>query len=251
MGRLIYSLVYTNDRQQQLNDQLAFMNGFSEERLFTVCFEEITAVVSEIEKTGLIANQANAILFADIIDQLHQHFTLLPMCFGSIMNTDDSVYQWLKMNYHELFKNMTKVENKLEFGLKIYCNPENLKKELRLERETETEKFSESLPGQSISVYRDYVNKKLKAHRLEQKFLSYIEVVTSEISEMLNRWNAEKKMRKMAASTNVVDAVFLLDQDRKAELISSVESLQAKYPRLSFVLTGPWPPYNFVDVTLK
>jgi hypothetical protein len=46
-------------------------------------------------------------------------------------------------------------------------------------------------------------------------------------------------------------AVFLLDKERKDALIHVIEELQNQYPGLNFVLTGPWPPYNFVESTIK
>ncbi|PIV92339.1 MAG: hypothetical protein COW44_15300 [Flavobacteriaceae bacterium CG17_big_fil_post_rev_8_21_14_2_50_33_15] len=251
MGILIYSMVFTKDRQPQLSDQLIAMKGLDGTNLMTISLGEITAVVSEIEKTELVANQANAIRFAEIIDHLDQQFTLLPMRFGSIVDTLDSVSHMLKINYQGFIKNLVEVENKLEFGLKIYCDPEKLKEELRLESELQSNELNNTYSNHSVSVYRDYVNKKLKAHRLEQKLLSYIDAVTAEFSEIVAQWNAESKIKKKVTASKVVDAVFLIDQARKVELIQSIEGLQAKYPRLSFVLTGPWPPYNFVDVTPK
>lgn len=251
MGILIYSLVLTNDRQQQLIDQLITMKDIDGANLKAIVFDRISAVVSEIEKTELVVNQSNAILFAEIIDQLNQQFTLLPMRFGSIMDTIDSVSQMLQSNYQQFFKNLLKVENKIEFGLKIFCDPEKLKEDFRLESESENEMLDDPNAGHNVSVYRDYINKKLKAHRIEQKLLSFSDAVASDFSEIIAQWNTENKIKKMVTEANIVDAVFLLDESKKGELVQSIKGLQAKYPWLSFLVTGPWPPYNFVDVALK
>ena len=50
---------------------------------------------------------------------------------------------------------------------------------------------------------------------------------------------------------NIIDAVFLLEKDKKEDCINVVNNLQNKYPSLNLMLTGPWPPYNFVDITIK
>jgi hypothetical protein len=55
----------------------------------------------------------------------------------------------------------------------------------------------------------------------------------------------------MTTATLVADAVFLLDKDKKHELVQAVEDIQDQYPSLNFILTGPWPPYSFVDVKIK
>jgi hypothetical protein len=42
-----------------------------------------------------------------------------------------------------------------------------------------------------------------------------------------------------------------LEKDKKEELIKAIKDLQEIYPGMDFVLTGPWPPYNFVETTIK
>lgn len=44
---------------------------------------------------------------------------------------------------------------------------------------------------------------------------------------------------------------MLLSIYKKQEIIDLVNKLQLEYPTISFTLTGPWPPYNFADITLK
>jgi len=100
-------------------------------------------------------------------------------------------------------------------------------------------------------VYRDWVNKKLKEHRLEELLISYVDSVIAEVTVQLDRLKAISKIKKMVTPTTIIDAVFLLDKALKDELIHAVGDLQNKYPLLNFIMTGPWPPYNFVDFTVK
>jgi len=50
---------------------------------------------------------------------------------------------------------------------------------------------------------------------------------------------------------NIIDAVYLLENDRKEDCINVVNNLQNKYSSLNLMLTGPWPPYNFVDIIIE
>ena len=251
MKLLIYSLVLTNDRQQQLNDQLTTMTGFEGANLKSVVLDQISVVVSEIKKTDLAVNQTNAILFAEKIDQLNEHFTLLPMRFGSSKSSIDSISEMLRLNYQEFISNLLKVENKIEFGLKIFYDHKSLLEFFKLEQESESEKQIDSIAAQKVSVYKDYINKKLKTHRIEQKLVSFSNDVTTDFVRKISLWNTEIKIKKIVSETIIADVVFLLDKTKKKELVQVINSLQTKYPMLSFVVTGPWPPYNFVDITLK
>jgi len=101
------------------------------------------------------------------------------------------------------------------------------------------------------SVFREYVNKKLIEHRAEELLLKHIEKIISEIVLKLGQLNPVSKFKKMASPTNIIDAVFLLEKNRNDGIIGAMEELQNTYPSFQFVLTGPWPPYSFVEITLK
>ena len=40
-------------------------------------------------------------------------------------------------------------------------------------------------------------------------------------------------------------------RDREAAFDARVKSIAARFDRLTFKYTGPWPPYNFVNIRLK
>ena len=55
----------------------------------------------------------------------------------------------------------------------------------------------------------------------------------------------------MSSATNIVDAYILIEKENKNELLKMVKHFQNQYPSLNFILTGPWPPYNFVEINIK
>ncbi|MDP2336263.1 MAG: GvpL/GvpF family gas vesicle protein, partial [Bacteroidota bacterium] len=230
---------------------LSGMKGIAGAELVAVSFDQISAVVSDLEKADLIANQTNAFAFASVIENVEQQYPLLPMRFGSIMESTDSVQQMLEKNYPEFQNNLQKVENKSEFGLKIFCDTEKLKAELKSKSEAMNETSQKPASESKDSVFKEYINQKLKAHRLEEMLLNYVDSIIAEFTGFLVQLEAVKKIKKMTTATTIIDAVFLLEKDKKAELIQAIEDLQRKYTGLNFILTGPWPPYSFVDITLK
>jgi hypothetical protein len=251
MEKIIYSILSVKTNPEKLNALLVGMKGISGSDLSAVSFDEITAIVSEVKRADLIADRSNAIEYAEVIEKLAQQFTVLPMRYGSIMESADSINKMLERNYLEFQQNLQKIENKYEFGLKIFCDSEKLKSELMIKSEADSQ-TSEKPPTEiKNSVYKDYVDKKLKEHRLEELMLTYVDTVIAKITGCLDRLNTVNKFKKMATDTNIIDAVFLLDKGMKDALIQVTEDLKNQYPMLNFVLTGPWPPYNFVEITIK
>jgi hypothetical protein len=227
------------------------MKGIADAELAVVSFDQISAVVSNIEKTDLVANQANVFVFAEVIEKLAKQFPLLPMRFGSVMESTVSVRNMLENNYPEFCQGLQKVKNKSEFGLKIGCDTEMLKENLRLKSEATDFQPISSSPEIEKSVYLGYIAKKLSEHRLEELLLARIDSIIAEFTGKLTQWDARSKIKKMTTASNIIDAVFLLNKEKEVELVQEVKELQSRHPELNYSLTGPWPPYNFVDITLK
>ena len=248
---MIYAILSVNKDSEKLNVLLGGIKGILGADLSVVNFDNIAVICSETKRAELIADKSNAIEYAGVIEKLAQHFTLLPMRFGSMMESTYAIIQMLERNYNDIQQNLLKVENMWEFGLKVFCDPEKLKADLSGKSDIPPSCPVEPVPEVQHSIYRDWVNKKLKEHRIEEMLLTYVNSVIAEITGYLTRLNAVNKFKKMASTTNIIDAVFLLDKDNKDALIHAVSDLQNRHSGLSFMLTGPWPPYNFVDFTVK
>ncbi len=49
----------------------------------------------------------------------------------------------------------------------------------------------------------------------------------------------------------IMNAAFLVRRDKETDFDTVVKSIGAKYDKLTVKYTGPWPPYNFVNIRLK
>jgi hypothetical protein len=225
------------------------MNGISGADLSVIIFDQITAVVSDIKNTNIITDKSNAVEYAKVIETLSQQFTLLPVRYGSIMESAELIYNMLERNYLEFQQNLQKVENKVEFGLKVFCDSEKLKKELKAK--TEVELITEPAQGNKNSIYRNYLNEKLKVHQFEELLLGHVDTIIQDITTHLTQLNPIHKFKKMESESNIIDAVFLIKKSKQEDLITTVKDLQNKHTGLRLMLTGPWPPYNFVNITIK
>ena len=50
----------------------------------------------------------------------------------------------------------------------------------------------------------------------------------------------------------IMNGAFLVERDRERAFDDAVREVSRKYEELlTFKYTGPWPPYNFVNIKLK
>ena len=247
---MIYALVSVRGERGELDVLLNGIKGISGGHLYAVSANEVAAVVSDIEQSRFQADRAGAIEYAGVIEALSRQFTLLPMRFGSAMESTEAIHQMLERNYPGIDQNLRQVENKFEFGLKVFCDSEKLRTDLMAQSRADNPETTLPTSETPNSVYKDWVNKKLKEHRLEELLLKHVDSVISILTEQLTQMNAQCKFKKMSSESMIIDAVFLLGKSLKDQLILKIEELQNRYPGLNFILTGPWPPYNFVEITI-
>ena len=73
----------------------------------------------------------------------------------------------------------------------------------------------------------------------------------SEIFELLRDVSVASRANKPIGDKMIMNAAFLVTRDRESAFDAKVKAIGAKYDHLTFRYTGPWPPYNFVNIRLK
>ena len=48
-----------------------------------------------------------------------------------------------------------------------------------------------------------------------------------------------------------MNAAFLVGREAEPAFDARVKEIGLRYDKLTFKYTGPWPPYNFVNIRLK
>lgn len=72
----------------------------------------------------------------------------------------------------------------------------------------------------------------------------------SDFLEALKKKASQSKELKLFSERLAVNASFLVDRDKIDDFSGEVEQLGNKYAHLKTQYSGPWPPYNFVDIQI-
>jgi len=48
-----------------------------------------------------------------------------------------------------------------------------------------------------------------------------------------------------------MNAAFLVQRDQEQAFDRRIKDIASRFEKLTFKYTGPWPPYNFVNIRLK
>ena len=83
---------------------------------------------------------------------------------------------------------------------------------------------------------------------LAERSISYVR----DIYEALRGVCVASRDNQPIGDKMIMNAAFLVERQREKQFDNAVNKIAQKYgQRLKFKFTGPWPPYNFVNIRLK
>lgn len=249
MKKIIYAILSTNQSLTEISDLVNGMKGIMDANLYVLSFNDISIAVSDFTPSKDITNRELAIDFAGVIEALSQQVTLLPVRFGTFIKTDEIVHQLLVNHYDSFLRNLQKVENKCEFGLKVLCDSETFSTKISAQAAAVQVQPHEYFS--TDTVHTNYLLEKIKINKLEDSLFQYVDQLIEDISQYLTQINPDSKYKKMVTNSILLDAVFLVKKNKKDEFIQAIATFKQQHDDLQFLLTGSWPPYSFVDIVIE
>jgi hypothetical protein len=73
----------------------------------------------------------------------------------------------------------------------------------------------------------------------------------ADILEELRDVSVASRINKPIGDKMIMNAAFLISRDQEQAFDVKVKTIASRFDKLTFKYTGPWPPYNFVNIRLK
>jgi hypothetical protein len=213
----------------------------------TVHFQDIAAVVSDAPVEVLDATRENVLAHERVNEAVMKSQTVIPMSFGTVFKTPDDIVELLRSAYSAFLDVLVKMEGKVEFGLKVLWDRDAIVHQIEREDE-DVRRLKNEIAAQKGSTYFARVQYgRLVDTALQQRS----EHAVADIFEALRDVCVASRANKPIGDKMIMNAAFLVERDREAAFDRSVKALGARHDHLTFRYTGPWPPYNFVNIRLK
>lgn len=217
---------------------------------------------SEFSEEGLKKNlpdlewiKVKAGIHEKVIEGIMRHNCVMPFKFATIFNTEDNLKVMLKEHAKEFKTNLKDFEGKEEWGVKIYCDLEKLKNFL-IKDNDEILKIDKEI--RSSSPGKGFILKKKKEELLKTTVNRKINEYSQDAFERLNKQSLQARINKLLPkevtereNSMILNAAFLVDKIKVKDFVDIVNTLKAQYNTLGFFFdcTGPWPPYNFCQLS--
>lgn len=244
-GRYVYGVIETREPPNFGRTGI----GGSSEVVHTIHNNDIAAVVSRTAVFIFDPTRENALAHEHVIENVMKTHTIIPMSFGTVFRTDDDIREVLKSIYPSLKDVLKQMAGKLEFGLKVSWDREHVIEELKRDH-NEIARFQQELNRKHLQS--TYFARMQLGRMIDKALAERAAEYVKEIYDGLRLACVASRDNKPIGDKMILNAAFLIQREREAEFDAAVNVIAKTFgDRLNFKYTGPWPPYNFVNIRLK
>lgn len=245
-GKYVYCII----RSSEERDFGTIGIGEGEHSVYTVHHGDLAAVVSDTAIRIYDPTRENVLAHEFVNETVMKDHTVIPMSFGTIFRTEEDIVELLRSTSKALEDVLEKMQDKIEFGLKVLWNRDEVVARLEQEDE-EVSRLKAELDGeggQGSTYFARMQYGRLVEARLEDRANEYV----VDIHESLKPVAVASRSNKPIGERMILNAAYLVDRAEEDGFDEAVKELSQKYDEvLTFKYTGPWPPYNFVNIKLK
>jgi len=213
----------------------------------TVNYKDLAAVVSDVPIGPLDSTRENVLAHEHVNETVMREHTVIPMSFGTIFKTREDALELLR-SAHDAFDDvLSKMANKLEFGLKVLWDRDAVIADIEKQDE-DIRRLRNEIASQKGSTYFARMQ---YGRLLEAALQSQSERYVTGILEDLRASAVAARINKPIGDKMILNGAFLVSRDNEAAFDQCIKAVAAQHEQLTFKYTGPWPPYNFVNIRLK
>lgn len=218
-------------------------------QVHTLRYRDLAAVVSDAPLRIYDPTRENVLAHEMVNKTVMEEYTVIPMSFGTMFRTDEDIIALLESTYEALEDVVEKMEDKIELGLKVLWDRDRVVARLE-EEDEEIRRLKEEIVGQARgSTYFARVQLgRMVESALEARAAAYL----NDIHRTLATVAAASRTNRPIGDRMIMNAAYLVDRSKEGEFDRVVKDLARKYEDvLTLTYTGPWPPYNFVNIKLR
>jgi hypothetical protein len=243
-GKYVYCII-RSDRPREFG-AIGIGGG---QRVYTVGFNNLAAVVSDTPIVIYDPTRENVLAHEFVNETVMREHTVIPMSFGTVFRSEEDVSELLRSTHQAFSDVLDKMRDKIEFGLKILWEREKVIANIERDND-EIRRLKDEISRHTASstYFARMQLGRLIESALEEMSTRYV----ADIHDSLKPVAVASRSNKPIGDLMILNAAFLVERSQEASFDEKVKEISRKYEDLlRFKYSGPWPPYNFVNIKLK
>jgi len=244
-GKYIYCIIDSN--QPQSFGPLGI--GGRGDELYTICFDDIAALVSNAPIKKYRISRENSLTHEKAIEAVMAEHAVLPVRFATVTQDEEKVMKILEAEYERFKELLYQMKDKIELCVKAVFKEDVVYKNI-LEKYEDIKVLKEKiapLPPEKTHHQRMKIGEMVETALQQEK-----QTIEEDILNTLSPLAVEVKTNDSYGELMIINAAFLVEKEKEAEFDRQVQELSNKYgEKVNFKFVGPLPPFNFVNLIIE
>lgn len=216
--------------------------GLAEQPLFSISYQNLKLIVSKLETKEITSTETNYLLHAQVIEELNSKINILPISFGNMVTDKEIAYQLLEENHKDFRTKLNYLAGKVEVSLKVLWDGQDYDfNQQQLINEEGSNNLSEEEKA------KKYLIKLKEKYSWENKAKKIINKIQQRLTPVVE----EVKVEKLVTKNLLLKANYLISNDNLEFFQQYYSDLKERWTDLDFLYSGPWAPYNFVNLKIE
>lgn len=195
----------------------------------------LSAAVSKIPFSGLAPFIPHILIYKKVVESFHRDRTVIPMRYGCIFDSEYQIVNFLEKQAEQYEALLKELDGNVELGIRIF---------FEMNQQKETYATNDIL--NSTTCWRTYLAARKAHYEQEEILIKEIKLIVERCCNAFKglfvRYRVENQTDK---NLHIISLYFLVSRE-------CMESFRQVFRHISsdksgkFILSGPWPPYNFV-----
>ncbi len=212
------------------------VRGVSNAPVRLLNIEGLAVLVSNLEADTVPVNRENVLAHAAVVRSVMDRTTPLPFRFGTLV-TDAQLRSYLETGKPALETKLAHVRDCVEMSVKIIW-------------ELSTEDPGEQ-PAAAQGTGTAFLAEKRREILGDERHSAAAKEISTWLHQSLSGLTRDEQVTVRPNEKLVVAASHLVERPRVKQYQDKVAEVHESRPDLHFLLSGPWPPYSFVNIGLE
>lgn len=218
------------------------LSGICEASVYNIPYRDVGIVVSDLQAQVQIKTEESILKHEEIVEALMDRFTVLPMRLHTVFSKKEEMLLKVEDHYEDFKENLDRVRGKCEYSIKVIW-PGNIIKE----RIVNAHKNESALTNPTQSGAK-FMKEKFEKYKIDKEFEEEADRCIAIVGSFLNRLTSERKLEKLKTDNLLLSAAYLVDNEKRDDFKKAFDELKGSGGDLKFMLSGPWPAYNFITL---
>ena len=205
-------------------------------------YNELCIIYSSINKEIKYIEE-NFFAHENVLEELlKKDVTILPFRFGTYIDEEDGK-TILKEKYNIFFENINFLKGRVEISVRAIWNYNSVLKKVK-------NNFIAPQIGIPNEKIKNYLNKKMEDYKLKECISQYAAIEAEKIHKLILDNDFEGKYILMKTDSMFFNASYLVKKNKINDFSSKIQFVVSDFAEYKFLVTGPWPPYNFCNLLI-